>query len=182
MSIHQILLDYSLTIFDCIEDLFDEFNEFFRSLIIQVEEELELRLEIKETLTNEIKEKQNELNELQKEIIFCNSEIMTLNTDLINCEQRIANFPTKLDSQNLNSDFMNSRKIQQDSETKQALINYLLKPESMNQMRIQAQEIRNHAKNIRKQSAEIRKNINYLKKELFFTISDTSSLTQFEQT
>lgn len=178
-----MLLDYALKIFDCVENLFDEIGEFSRSLIIQVEEELELIEEIKQTLNNEIKERENYLNELQEEIRFCNNEILSLNRDLVTCEKRVTNFAKKgiLDSQDLKPNCMNLQDFDQDRETRQVLRNYWTEPELMNQRRIHAQAIRNQAKKIRHQSAEIRRNIQYFKKSCFFSHNDKSSLTQFEQ-
>ncbi|MBE9228285.1 hypothetical protein IQ264_22945 [Phormidium sp. LEGE 05292] len=169
MRIDQILLSYSLEIFDGLEDLFYEVNEFLRSLVIQVEEELELSQEIKQTLNNEIKEKENDLKELEEEIIFCNEQVIMLNKDLIDCEAKIANLTKQgsLDEQDLNLTCVNLRAFQQDNENQPMLRKTWIEPELMTQMRIQSQAIRNHAKMIRHQSVEIRRNINYLKKELF---------------
>lgn len=182
MRIDQILLNYSLAIFDCLEELFYEVNEFLRSLIIQVEEELEVTQEIKQTLTNEIKEKENDLKELEEEIEFCNYEVIMLNKDLICYEKRISNLVTQgsLDERNLNLTCVNLQFFQKDNDTRQTRRNYRLDLESMTQLRIQAQAIRNHAKMIRHQSVEICRNINSLKKELFFSTSDTSLLPEFE--
>lgn len=93
-------------------------------------------------------------------------------------EQRIADVAkkVKLDGQDLELNCVNLRDFPQDTETGQAVGNYWLEPESMNQRRIQAQEIRNNAKRIRSQTTEIFRKIKSSNKELFFTINETSSL------